>query len=410
MEWKWHILLLTAVLIFPGCALAADRSGHGENPRVDADHPLIPMPSSPYVVSTTPTDGSVGVDIGTKISITFDVSMNAASTAAATTSYPKIDWYYPLPGYSKKVTFTPTSLNSNTQYTIDVGTDAESQSGSKMQSPYSFSFKTAVSTKSPTVKGTYPPDEGYSIGRLPRLKIFFSDGMGPDVTSSVSITHGTLSSSTFYPDNRTLVFDASALPSNMYYSVTVNASLARDTSGNPLDGNGDGRPWGDYTFGFLISDIKPAHLTATAFDTADNISMTSLEFELIHEGITLFVKNTYAHESVSFGYIIPGNYTLVAKREGYAEGRANFELTPGEELTAKVPISRIVPPDYTSIIQNAAIAMAIVIPAIVIIIFKKKTWRCPSCKKWYWQRYSLCSKCGYDIHTKSNVVITFKKR
>jgi hypothetical protein len=64
----------------------------------------------------------------------------------------------------------------------------------------------------------------------------------------------------------------------------------------------------------------------------------------------------------------------------------------------------------STVFQSILLGIAFIVGLVILISFKQRTWRCPQCKKRFWQKYGLCPNCGYDIHIKSNITLSFKKR
>ena len=95
--------------------------------------------SPPIVTGNTPT--GTGVPVTTKISVTFNESMNQTSAQTAFLTSPSTAGSLSWSG--NMMTYTPTSLSAMTTYTVNIGTGAKDLAGNSLQSPYIWSFTTS---------------------------------------------------------------------------------------------------------------------------------------------------------------------------------------------------------------------------------------------------------------------------
>ncbi len=103
-----------------------------------------PDPEAPTVTATVPDDGATDVAVTTTISVTFSLPMNRAATEGAFTSLPAIDCAFGWDDTDTTLTCTPNAhLTPDTEYTLNVGTDAESAAGTALASDFDIAFTTA---------------------------------------------------------------------------------------------------------------------------------------------------------------------------------------------------------------------------------------------------------------------------
>ncbi len=102
-------------------------------------HPdMIP----PYVLSTTPSDGTINVPLNTNIRIEFSEPMDTSGITKDTFTLPNgIDIYMTYTATS--VTFSPRSLlEYNTEYSFTIPKEVKDVAGNQMGENYTFSFST----------------------------------------------------------------------------------------------------------------------------------------------------------------------------------------------------------------------------------------------------------------------------
>ena len=107
---------------------------------------MTPVPdiTPPYVVSTYPANNSIGIDISTKIMITFSEPMDKNATENAISITPFLNITKEWNSNGTTITLAALLLEGTT-YTIVISTRAKDMFGNAMTSEYSFSFKTKMS-------------------------------------------------------------------------------------------------------------------------------------------------------------------------------------------------------------------------------------------------------------------------
>lgn len=97
----------------------------------------------PTVTATNPADGMTDVAINQGVSVTFSKPMNRAATEAAFSAAPEIACAFNWNFTSTSMSCTPQAhLQSDTSYTVTIGTGAMDTQGNALTSPHSFSFTT----------------------------------------------------------------------------------------------------------------------------------------------------------------------------------------------------------------------------------------------------------------------------
>ena len=100
-------------------------------------------PTPPTVVDHSPSDGEIDVPVDTVIQVTFSEPMNHTSVELAF-SLDSISGSFSWSSDDTIMAFTPNAnLTEDTLYTAIITEDAEDQEGEKMESPYTWSFRTA---------------------------------------------------------------------------------------------------------------------------------------------------------------------------------------------------------------------------------------------------------------------------
>lgn len=421
MGWKVAVLALTCLMMVPGGGLAHPTDVQSIEPKWDLVqaqarpshtsyvHPS-PLPSSPYVVATYPADGAINVPISSDIVITFDVPMDEPYTDSAISVAPSINLAYKWSDNYMTMTLSPyfSVLQYDTWYIIGVSTAAMSQTGSHMQSPFSFSFKTVIDEIPSKVTKTYPSNGSTVSRHLPLIRVTFSKSMGGDVVSSVSIANVALSSPNWYPANRTLTLDASALSKDGTYTVVVDASIARDSAGSMLDGDGDGKPGGNYVFSFKFFSIGPSTVTLKALNAIGSMAVTDVEFTLSQNGQVISVKRSGAGNAAQFTSLFPGRYEVQAKKDGFFTCQGEVDAPPGGD--GEMTFQMMEEATFALIVGGSISAVVASVLLAWFLYFRVRK-RCPGCRKRILKHIELCPFCGYDFirRTKAPLHLTMQK-
>jgi hypothetical protein len=194
------------------------------------------LPLPPEISSTSPNHGATNVPLNSVISITFSRAMNTTVTESVISSSPTISWSSVWTSQDTLITFTPSAnLDQNSQYTITVGTGAESTEGLNLESAYTFSFTTGSveDITTPALVTTNPVSDAIDVDSQTTITITFNEPMDMAVTeSAVSISHGSILEKTWNSDGTQLSLEVS-LEHSTTYVVTISDN-AQDLAGNKL--------------------------------------------------------------------------------------------------------------------------------------------------------------------------------
>jgi hypothetical protein len=219
---------------------------------------VIPPPGAPVVVDWAPRGD--GNPVKPTILVEFDQDMDSQSVFSAIIFQPPVD-------VSSFVHFNTTfqvtlgaELGYNTTYAVTVGTTARSNAGTYLASPFRWNFTTILKgeldKELPTVMFTDPPDGASRVNNRKNITIMFSESMDRSATEqSVMFTpFADISIGWVSQKGYALVIIPLTNLSNGTYNVVV-ATSAKDESGNPLDGNYNGRADGAedaFSFNFTV--------------------------------------------------------------------------------------------------------------------------------------------------------------
>ena len=245
-------------------------------------------PTPPQVISTSPTDGAIGISLSTTIQITFSEAMNEASTEAAFSIGPVVAGVFSWNPGSTILTFTPSAdLSYGTTYTVTIDGTAQDQQGETLDgdydgvsegSPtddYTFGFTTELPPP-PQVTSHSPTDGQSNVPLSEPIVINFNMAMSEDgngkapwdagcVEGAFSMTGG-LTAGDFTiswnagVDQLTLTPET-PYPSGTVLTVTIDGTAEESTGTQTLDGDYDGTsegsPTDDYSWSFT-TDSGPS--------------------------------------------------------------------------------------------------------------------------------------------------------
>jgi hypothetical protein len=197
------------------------------------------------ILSVSPSDGALEVNVGEDIEISFRRDMNAALVESAFHVEPEVEGEFfwqdgRLPGLASGSTdlrFVPRDpLATNTRYQVGIDTIASDVEGTSLAEPYEFSF----TTEPVRISYTYPGNQQTWVDTYTTVYIRFNTDMNAESvvlafkmvdSESKDVTgwfkwDNSQSYMTFRPD--------SALAADEVYSVTIDTS-AKDISGGSLD-------------------------------------------------------------------------------------------------------------------------------------------------------------------------------
>ncbi len=262
----------------------------------------------PIVSSTRPFDGEMDVSVSSNIIVTFDRPMDKNSVAAAFSysngtgvwnrSHGEIMWAS-TDHVSDTMIFNPfESFNTSTDYNVTInGTIAMDNCGSYLSGGVDtdWNFTTEpMDDDPPHVIGNIPQAGQPDVDVTTVIEIRFSENMNTDdVNDSFSYTDSTTTwdksdgNVTWNMGKDKFTFTPTmSLYYGRTYTVTLDATVASDTSGNPLDGDGNGVGGDDYSLSFtteIIPDSTPPTVdsespTGTGVPVTENIVVRFSEF------------------------------------------------------------------------------------------------------------------------------------
>ncbi|MCK4455179.1 MAG: Ig-like domain-containing protein [Thermoplasmata archaeon] len=255
----------------------------------------------PVVNSTRPSDGKMDVSVSSNIIVTFDRPMDKSSVAAAFSytdgigvwnrSHGEIVWASEHHIFDNMI-FNPfENFNTSTDFNVTInGTVAKDNCGSYLSGgvDYTWGFTTELEDLDPPrVIGNIPQAGQIDVDVTTVIEIRFSENMNTDdVNDSFSYTDSTTTwdksdgnvTWNMGKDNFTFT-PTMSLYYGRTYTVTLDATVASDASGNPLDGDDNGVGGDDYSLNFkteVIPDSTPptvvsASPTGTGVPVTENI-------------------------------------------------------------------------------------------------------------------------------------------
>ncbi|HUP13990.1 MAG TPA: Ig-like domain-containing protein, partial [Niastella sp.] len=195
----------------------------------------------PKVISTSPADAAIDINLTTSVDATFNEAMNASTINA--TTFTVAQGLKAIPGavsYSgTTATFIPSNaLSPNTTYTGTITTGVKDPANNAMVSNYVWNFTTGAGpdVTAPTVTVTDPANAAIGVAFDKMITATFSEAMDSlAATTSFALTNTTLggtavAGSVSY-SNKIAVFAPSAnLSPNTTYTGMITTS-AKDLAG-----------------------------------------------------------------------------------------------------------------------------------------------------------------------------------
>jgi tetrahydromethanopterin S-methyltransferase subunit B len=272
----------------------------------------------PAVVSTNPASGAINVVTNKKLTVTFNVPMDAA--AVNSTSFLLYDGATQIFGTvisnGAEATFIPSNLlSANTVYTATITSKVKDLVKNAMPTNYVWSFNTG---STPIVVSTDPANGATDVFLSKVVNATFSTAMDPStlnpstftVKQGATIILGTISYSglvaSFTP---TVPF----LPNTLYTCLITTG--AKDVAGNAKASN--------YTWSFATSVLP----IVTSTDPANNAKNVALNKVIT----TTFNKAMDANTINTNSFIIRNGSTQIAGVITYSGNTTTFTTTLGLE-------------------------------------------------------------------------------
>lgn len=240
----------------------------------------------PHIVSTRPSNNAKGVSAYDPAVVTFSHPMNRTTITNALTitqaTNVTLVW---RSGYVLSIV-PQTSWQTETTYTITIGTAARRISGQSMTQPYTFSFATSSADITPPTIVQTDPAEDSEVSNTGYIYIYYSEPMDTVFFSRALKLSPRFTHSLHWNSNDTiLTIMPQSLPPNTY-TVTIT-TFASDKAGNHLQVN--------TSFSFHVS--RPQVIGISPSDDERGVSVDTT--------ISITFSQEMEHTSVTEALAIP---------------------------------------------------------------------------------------------------------
>ncbi|MEM4729558.1 MAG: Ig-like domain-containing protein [Thermoplasmata archaeon] len=239
---------------------------------------LIPI-DSPKIIAWAPQGNRISIN--PTIMISFDREMVLSSVYSSFSIQPHID-VANFSHFNTTYYFRFASeLKYETTYTVTISSVATSATGVPLALPFIWSFTTIAlgerDSDLPTVLFTDPPDGAAGVDKNKIVSIVFSEAMDNLSTYDSFCITPPVDGTKSWLDNKGVVLQFRPLRvfQSGTYTITLLSSKARDESGNPLDGNGNGIADGaadDFAFSFSVWAPAPRLVSYSPTGTRVNLT------------------------------------------------------------------------------------------------------------------------------------------
>jgi hypothetical protein len=205
---------------------------------------------APAILSTNPADGAANVPLNTTIVFEWNQDMQRATAEGATSASPAISGTWQWNPTDTMATWTPGApLQQSTQYTVDVNTNATSQNGGKMQSPYTFKFTTGgpPPPPAPAVVSTDPANNQTGVLPTATVSVEFSIPMNTGATETAVSANPAIAGTFSWSlnDSKATLTPSGPLQPATNYKVKVSTA-AKSKAGVPMGS--------DHVFSFTTAE------------------------------------------------------------------------------------------------------------------------------------------------------------
>ena len=311
----------------------------------------------PKVISTIPVDAATAVAFNSKVSATFNETMDPLTITTST--FTVMQGATPVvgtviyAGTGSTATFTPSaSLTPNTVYTATVTTGAKDLAGNALAADFVWHFTTGPSpdTTPPLVMSTIPIDTATGVAINSKMSATFNEAMDALTinTSTFTLMQGAAPVSgtvNYAVTGSTATFTPSAnLAPNTLFTATVTTG-AKDLAGNALTAN---FVW-HFTTG-AVPDTTPPTVTSTnPIDQATGVAINHT------------VNATFS-EAMDPATINTANFTLAGPGPGpnpitgtlaYDAQNKTATFTPGSDLSPNTQFTATISTGVKDLAGNA---------------------------------------------------------
>jgi|GEM_PF-584786 len=176
----------------------------------------------PQINGIAPASGATAVPVTTPITVTFSEVMQQAASQASFAISPGVAGSFSWNGAGTTMTFTPSVvLAGNTQYTVNVSTNAKDLAGNAIAATTSWSFTTAANAQPPAVTSVSPISGPISGGTIITIS-------GTNLTGTSAVRFGNTNASSFTVVNETTI--TATAPAGSAGPVHVTVTTPAGTS------------------------------------------------------------------------------------------------------------------------------------------------------------------------------------
>ncbi len=296
-------------------------------------------PGAPTVTSNTPLTDAIDVPLDGNASVTFNKAMDPATLTASTFTLTTGAEATPVQGTvtyaNSTAVFSPAAaLDSDSEYTATIKTEARSTTGERLESERRWHFKTGKRFTAPRVIATTPlaGATGVSLGQ--NASATFSKAMDPATltASTFTLTLGAASvpvqGTVSYANFKAVFSPAAPLEANGSYTATITPG-AKSLAGVGLTGR---FAWTFTTGGG--SPTTPTVVSSTPLDAATGVALdgnASARFSESMDPATLtastFTLTSGAAATPVQGTVTYANSTALFLPDAQLEGNASYTAT-----------------------------------------------------------------------------------
>ncbi|TDD75483.1 Ig-like domain-containing protein [Flavobacterium caseinilyticum] len=301
--------------------------------------------AAPTITSTDPTDKATGVPLNKVISATFSVPMDLSTLDGST--FTVKHGTYTVPGVityaGTTVSFTPTLLVADTDYTVTITTGAKSASGIPLASNYVWTFTTgATAVAAPTVTATDPISNATGVALNKVISATFSVPMDPSTLNSATfyVKHGTyVVPGVISYSGSTVYFTPSLLVADTDYTVTITTG-AKSLSGMALASN---YVW-DFKTGATAA-VVPTVTSTDPTDKATGVALNKVISATFSVPMDLSTLNGSTFTVKHGTYTVPGVITYTGTTVSFtptllvADTDYTVTITTGAKSAAGIPLA-----------------------------------------------------------------------
>ena len=304
----------------------------------------------PLVVSTTPVNGAIGVNMNTVLTATFNKVVDSSTVNSVT--FTLKNGTTPIAGlvtYSgMTAVFTPSvTLSPNTLYTATITTGVRDKANNALKENYTWSFTTGTNADvtPPTVIFTNPAPNATAIPLTQIISATFSETMNAATISGTTflLMQGTttITGTVTYSGTTAYFVPSSPLLANTVYTATITTG-AQDLAGNGLVSN--------YVWSFTTGVTDAIAPTVVSTDPAPNATGVALN-KVISATFSEAMNPTTINNTT---FLLKQGTTLIPGTVTYSGSTAYF--VPTTNLTASTVYTATITTGAKDLAGNALAA------------------------------------------------------